>query len=88
MHGPNRRSNALTSRTEKEKLEKKINYSVFSSCGWVVRDFFKGKQKLGVTFNSHKLGGIDFTKFSKLTMLQCLGGSPGHHFSKKFVCKV
>jgi hypothetical protein len=29
---------------------------------------FKGKQKLGVTFNSDKLGGIDFTKFSKLTM--------------------
>ena len=28
----------------------------------------KGKQKLGVTFNSDKLGGIDFTKFSKLTM--------------------
>ena len=28
----------------------------------------KGKQKLGVTFNSDKLGGIDFTKFSKLAM--------------------
>ena len=29
----------------------------------------KGKQKLGVTLNSDKLvGGIDFTKFSKLTM--------------------
>ena len=28
----------------------------------------KGKQKLGVTFNSDKLGGNDFTKFSKLTM--------------------
>ena len=28
----------------------------------------KGKQKLGVPFNSDKLGGIDFTKFSKLTM--------------------
>ena len=28
----------------------------------------KGKQKLGVIFNSDKLGGIDFTKFSKLTM--------------------
>ena len=25
----------------------------------------KAKQKLGVTFNSDKLGGIDFTKFSK-----------------------
>ena len=28
----------------------------------------KGKQKLGVTFISKKLGGIDFTKISKLTM--------------------
>ena len=28
----------------------------------------KAKQKLGVNFNSDKLGGIDFTKFSNLTM--------------------
>ena len=28
----------------------------------------KAKQKLGITFNSDKLGGIDFTNFSKLTM--------------------
>ena len=28
----------------------------------------KGKQKLGVTFDSDELGSIDFTKFSKLTM--------------------
>ena len=27
-----------------------------------------GKQKLGVTFNFDKLGGIAFTKISKLTM--------------------
>ena len=33
----------------------------------------KGKQKLGVTFNSDKPGGIDFTKFSKLTM--CSAGA-------------
>ena len=26
----------------------------------------KAKQKLGVTFNSDKLGGIDFTKFLKI----------------------
>ena len=32
----------------------------------------KGKQKLGVTFDSDKLGGIDFTKFSKLTMCSAL----------------
>ena len=31
-------------------------------------EILKGKQKLGVTFNSDKLGGIDFTKISKLTM--------------------
>ena len=28
----------------------------------------KAKQKLGITFNYDKLGGIDFTKISKLTM--------------------
>ena len=28
----------------------------------------KAKQKLGVTFHSDKLGGIAFTKISKLTM--------------------
>ena len=28
----------------------------------------KGKQKLGVTFDFDKLGGIAFTKISKLTM--------------------
>ena len=33
----------------------------------------KAKQKLGVTFNSDKLGGIDFTKFSKLNM--CSAGA-------------
>ena len=33
----------------------------------------KGKQKLGVTFNSDKLGGIDFTNFSKLSM--CSAGA-------------
>ena len=35
--------------------------------------FLIGKQKLGVTFNSDKLGGIDFTKFSKLSM--CSAGA-------------
>ena len=38
----------------------------------------KAKQKLGRTFNSHKLGGIDFTKILKTDHVQCLGGSPGH----------
>ena len=33
----------------------------------------KAKQKLGVTFNSDKLGGIDFTNFSKLSM--CSAGA-------------
>jgi hypothetical protein len=28
----------------------------------------KAKQKLAVTFDPIKLGGIDFSKFSKLTM--------------------
>ena len=33
----------------------------------------KAKQNLGVTFNSDKLGSIDFTKFSKLSM--CSAGA-------------
>ena len=33
----------------------------------------KAKQKLGVTFNYDKLGGIDFTNFSKLSM--CSAGA-------------
>ena len=33
----------------------------------------KGMQKVGVTFKSDKLGGIDFTKFSKLRM--CSAGA-------------
>ena len=44
-----------------------ISMSVSISCGQVVRDFER-EAKLGVTFNSDKLGSIDFTKFSKLTM--------------------
>ena len=32
-----------------------------------------GKQKIGLTFNSDKLGGNDFTKISKLTM--CSAGA-------------
>ena len=35
----------------------------------------KRKQKLGVTYNFDKLGGIDFTKFSKLTMCSVLEDS-------------
>ena len=49
----------------------------------------KAKQKLGTTFNSDKLGGIDFTKFSKLTMCSaCLGGTLAIDFSKNLICKV
>ena len=39
------------------------NRVVFGSSG-----ILKGKEKLGLTFNPDKLGGIDFTKFSKLIM--------------------
>ena len=47
----------------------------------------EGKQKLGVTFNSDKLGSINFTKFSKLTMCSAyLGGSLDIDFSKNLVC--
>jgi hypothetical protein len=37
----------------------------------------KAKQKLGVTFNSDKLGGIDFTKFSKLSMCSAVLAGAG-----------
>ena len=29
-----------------------------------------------------------FNKIFKTDNVQCLGGSPGHHFSKNLVCKV
>ena len=51
-----------------------IKLSVWLLCtGYVLvavgsSGILKGKQKLGVTFDSDKLGSIDFTKFSKLTM--------------------
>ena len=51
---------------------KKLAERVLISCGRVVRDFER-KQKLGVTFNSDKLGSVDFTKFSKLSM--CSAGA-------------
>ena len=41
-------------------------YSLLVAVGF--SGILKVKQKLGITFNSDKLGGIDFTKFSKLTM--------------------
>ena len=40
-----------------------INFDKVGSSG-----ILKVKQKLGVTFNSDMLDGIDFTKFSKLSM--------------------
>ena len=42
----------------------------------------KAKQKLGRTFNSDKLGGIAFTKISKLTMEEAqaiVPASTGQH---------
>ena len=60
----------------------KENFRVLGT-GVVINDYsivtarssgiLKAKQKLGVTFNSDKLGGIDFTKFSKLSM--CSAGA-------------
>jgi hypothetical protein len=47
------------------------SYGSLTSCRIVVvtsSGILKAKQKLGITFNSDKQGGIDFTKFSKLTM--------------------
>ena len=47
-------------------------------------EILKAKLKLGVSFNSNNLGGIDFTKFSELT----LGGSLAIDFSKNLLRKV
>ena len=51
---------------------------MWNVCQWVpiyyilvaagLSGILKAKQKLGVTFNTNKLGGTDFTNFSKLTM--------------------
>jgi hypothetical protein len=41
--------------------------ALYNRCGRVVTDF-DWEAKIGLTFNSDKLGGYDFTKFSKLTM--------------------
>ena len=46
-------------------------YDISSRCGHVVRDF-ESEAKI-VTFNSDKLSGIDFAKFSKLSM--CSAGA-------------
>ena len=49
-------------------------FHVFSTFYYCIVDaatssgILKAKQKLGRTFNSDKLGGIAFTKISKLTM--------------------
>ena len=53
-----------------------INAPLFGCCATLLyilvvvtsSGILKAKQKLGVTVNSDKLGIIDFTKFSKLTM--------------------
>ena len=42
--------------------------SIFNLDAVTSSGILKAKQKLGITFNSDKLGGIDFTKISKLTM--------------------
>ena len=46
----------------------KFNTYKYSLVAVGLSGILKGKQKLDVTFDSDKLGGIDFTNFSKLTM--------------------
>ena len=41
-------------------------YLLYVLVGVTSSGILKAKKKLGVTFNSDNLGGIDFTKFSKL----------------------
>ena len=51
-------------------MKKKVFYPVhiFSLDAATLSVILEAKQKLGRTFNSDKLGGIAFTKISKLTM--------------------
>ena len=51
----------------------KLNFGYYVLDAVGSSGILKGKQKLGVTFNSDKLGGINFTKFSKLSM--CSAGT-------------
>ena len=55
------------------KLLQKQEQKQFQVCTYLLvavwsSGILKGKQKLGVTFNPNKLGVIDLTKISKLTM--------------------
>ena len=60
--------------TEKCCYHKNHEFSYLTEAGAYPLDaatssgILKAKQKLGRTFNSDKLGGIAFTKISKLTM--------------------
>ena len=51
-----------------EKKKDIRSYSVFILDAVTLSGILKAKQKLGVTFDSDKLGDTYFTKFSKLTM--------------------
>ena len=55
-------------RTTKIQIGKKKYWDIETLVAVTSSEILKAKQKLGITFNSDKLGGIDFTKFSKLTM--------------------
>ena len=59
----------------KDKFDrfKAFNALLYSLDAATSSGILKAKQKLGVTFNSDKLRGIDFTKFSKLSM--CSAGA-------------
>ena len=45
-----------------------LRMPIYTVVAVTLSGILKAKQKLGITFNSDKLGGMDFTKFSKLTM--------------------
>ena len=61
-----------------KQMRLEIRKGAFGVCTYTLdaatsSGILKAKQKLGVTFHSDKLGGIDFTKFSKLSM--CSAGA-------------
>ena len=65
---------AIPTREIKKPSQKVISYMyIYKGKAYILvtatsSGILKAKQKLGRTFNSDKLGGIAFTKISKLTM--------------------
>ena len=66
---PDRKNVNHEAQTKKKDIKQKIRSGWYYIVDAVTSSgILKAKQKLGVTFSSDALGGIDFTKFSNLSM--------------------